>query len=516
MEGPTTCRDRTHRGAYGSPDTSISNLKFLRHFHGLRRFSADALYGSLTTLDGLRHLPDDLTLGQTKARLDLTIIGRFKSLTRLYLEAQTNGLQAISELDHLEELTLRSITLPDLSPLTSLHRLRALELELGGTRDLRHLPEIGELVYLELWQIKGLNDITAIGAMTSLRSLFLQSLRQVTQLPDFTACTALRRIDHPARRQRRAGQRQEERRRRQAPQPPAGDTESLVALHLIGSNPHLNTTVSTRQPAQPTKWHDLRTRGRVDRLDLRRRAGRGGVLGTIGGLGAAVAKLSSCGVESLQHTAGDVRWALLLALGSVEDDAHTSQRRQGPLQNPLLLQHRSELGRRLGVRCGAIGERDGAGVTDPFAEPTGVDGCPHRGQRDGRLHRRQQDDTALGNDAFPVAEGQEGTANEVGADRNGVQRPPATPHPVDDPPSILGDGDVGDSPVGCRGAHQQTTEPGCCAEVVEAPGDEIGASHSRSLPASPTHDTARTDAQRWPLGSVDRPGRRVSGAARLA
>jgi hypothetical protein len=42
-------------------------------------------------------------------------------------------------------LTLRSITLPDLSLLLPLSQLRALDIKLGGTRDLTLLPQIGAL-----------------------------------------------------------------------------------------------------------------------------------------------------------------------------------------------------------------------------------------------------------------------------------------------------------------------------------------------------------------------------------
>ena len=60
--------------AYGSYDHSIMDLEFLRFFPTLRRFGADALWDSLTSLDGLRHLPPDLEelgIGATRARLDL-------------------------------------------------------------------------------------------------------------------------------------------------------------------------------------------------------------------------------------------------------------------------------------------------------------------------------------------------------------------------------------------------------------------------------------------------------------
>src|SRR6185369_12379093 len=138
--------------AYGSYDHSIVDLEFLRYFPTLRRFGADALWDSLTSLDGLRHLPanlEQLGIGATKAKLDLAILARFPELTWLFLEGQTKHLEVISGLARLDDLTLRSITMPDLSLLQPLRRLRSLDLKLGGTHDLRLLPRVGELRYLE-------------------------------------------------------------------------------------------------------------------------------------------------------------------------------------------------------------------------------------------------------------------------------------------------------------------------------------------------------------------------------
>ncbi|HTG42351.1 MAG TPA: hypothetical protein VK697_12140 [Methylomirabilota bacterium] len=183
--------------AYGSYDHSIVDLEFLRFFPTLRRFGADALWDSLTSLDGLRHLPtvlEELGIGATRAKLDLAILARFPELTWLFLEGQTKHLEVISGLAKLDDLTLRSITMPDLSLLLPLTRLRSLDLKLGGTRDLGLLPRVGELRYLELWMIRGLTDVTAVGQVPSLRALFLQALRQVETLPDFRQATELRRV----------------------------------------------------------------------------------------------------------------------------------------------------------------------------------------------------------------------------------------------------------------------------------------------------------------------------------
>ncbi len=183
--------------AYGSYDHSITDLEFLRFFPTLRRFGADALWDSLTSLDGLRHLSPDLEelgIGATKAKLDLAILARFPELTWLFLEGQTKHLEVISGFGKLDDLTLRSITMPDLSLLEPMKRLRSLDLKLGGTRDLRLLPRIGELRYLELWMIRGLTDVSAVGEIPTLRVLFLQALRQVDRLPDLSHATALRRV----------------------------------------------------------------------------------------------------------------------------------------------------------------------------------------------------------------------------------------------------------------------------------------------------------------------------------
>ncbi len=177
---------------------SIRDLEFLRWFPWLRRFTVEHAYHSLTSLDGLRHLPEDaesIGIGQTKKPLDLDILGRFPALRELYLEGQTRHIDdVVASLTQLESLTLRSITLPDLSTLLPLTNLRALDLKLGGTKDLALLPHIGRLEYLELWMIRGLTDLAAIGSLPHLSYLFLQSLSGVTALPSLQECVSLRRV----------------------------------------------------------------------------------------------------------------------------------------------------------------------------------------------------------------------------------------------------------------------------------------------------------------------------------
>ena len=182
---------------YGSYDGSIQDLEFLRFFPTLRRFDADALHSRIRSIDGLRHLPEDaeeLAIGDTTPRQDLAILRRFRQLKSLWLEGHTKHIEVISELTELQKLSIRSITLPDLSLMLPLRSLRALEIKLGGTTDLRLLPRIGEVRYLELWLVRGLDDISAVGQMGSLRSVFLQALKRVERLPDFSGASMLRRV----------------------------------------------------------------------------------------------------------------------------------------------------------------------------------------------------------------------------------------------------------------------------------------------------------------------------------
>lgn len=181
--------------AYGS---KFSDVDFLEHFPMVRRFQVDYAY-QLESLDGLRHLSTDLeslVLGETRSarQFSLTLLRRFPNLRTLYLEKHAKDIEVIGELQHLEDLTLRSITLPDLSALVPLRNLLSLDLKLGGTNDLSLLPQIGRLRYLELWQIRGLEDLSPIADLEHLQYLFLQSLTRVTKLPDMSGLPKLRRV----------------------------------------------------------------------------------------------------------------------------------------------------------------------------------------------------------------------------------------------------------------------------------------------------------------------------------
>ena len=199
--------------------SSGCDLSFASAMSNVRHFAADCLQHA-TNVESLAALPaleslsigifdlesfgvlehvgaglTRLSLGATRSRKpSLAPLRRFVGLRELYLEGQQKEIEVLAQLDALEDLTLRSIYTPDLRHLAGLGRLRSLDVKLGGIRDFSALRELGALAYLELWQIRGLGDISVVSDLASLQNLFLQSLPRVASLPRLERCGRLRRI----------------------------------------------------------------------------------------------------------------------------------------------------------------------------------------------------------------------------------------------------------------------------------------------------------------------------------
>jgi hypothetical protein len=172
------------------------DLRFLRHFASLRRFRVDVT--GLEDLSGLEYLSPDLEyfgFGLTvKKTHSLAFLERFSQLKFLFIEGHHKDIDVLAKLTTLEDIILRSITLPDLSLLKPMTQLRSLNLKLGGTRDIGLLPEIGRLRYFEAWLVRGLSDLSAIADVPTLQYVFLQALKQVETLPSFATLPLLRRV----------------------------------------------------------------------------------------------------------------------------------------------------------------------------------------------------------------------------------------------------------------------------------------------------------------------------------
>jgi hypothetical protein len=194
------------------------DLSFLEKIPSVQRLSADCLLravgvDALTGLSNLKELSigifnlesfdflyllpttiTELALFATFSKKpSIEAIGHFKDLKYLYLEGQQKGIDAVNELPNLEKIVLRSISTRDVSYLRSLEKLWSVDVKLGGIKDFEALTDMS-LKYLELWQVRGLSDLSFVSEIPSLQNLFIQSLRHVTRLPKFKNSLNLRRL----------------------------------------------------------------------------------------------------------------------------------------------------------------------------------------------------------------------------------------------------------------------------------------------------------------------------------
>lgn len=138
---------------------------------------------------------ETLQLGPTRSRKpDLAPLARFQDLEVLYLEGQQKNVEVLSSLRKLEDVTLRSLTTPDVHYIAPLDRLWSVDIKLGGIRNLSALSRLPSLKYLEIWQVRGLSDVDVVSGLPTLQNLFLQSLPRVRSLPSVANSPNLRRI----------------------------------------------------------------------------------------------------------------------------------------------------------------------------------------------------------------------------------------------------------------------------------------------------------------------------------
>lgn len=195
------------------------DLDFARKLTSVRRFAADCLRRAvnvdaigempllqelslgvweLESLEVLRRLPSDLVslnLGAIRSkRPDIRLLSRFTKLHTLYIEGHSKGIEVVGDLAALQDLTLRSISLPNLAFVACLPLLWSLDIKLGSLNDLSGITNKASIKYLELWMVKGLTDLGELPSLTGLQNIYLQSLRRVAAIPNLTRLTQLRRV----------------------------------------------------------------------------------------------------------------------------------------------------------------------------------------------------------------------------------------------------------------------------------------------------------------------------------
>lgn len=195
------------------------DLTFVRLLTNVRHFAADCLMNA-TGVEAIAEIQDleslslgifdltdfsvldrvspglkSLSLGATRSKKPtLAPLSKFRSLRKLYLEGHCKGIDVLKELRELEDLTLRSITTPDLQYLSQLPRLWSLDIKLGGIRGFAGIEGKESIKYLELWQVRDLRNIDVVGTLRGLQNLFLQSLPHIGAFPRLVDSHSLRRI----------------------------------------------------------------------------------------------------------------------------------------------------------------------------------------------------------------------------------------------------------------------------------------------------------------------------------
>lgn len=159
------------------------DLSFLQYFKGLKRFHL-ALY-EIDDITGFADVPGltALTFGETRKKFSLRFVEAWPHLKRLFLVKSKTDLHCIHRLVELEGLGLSGFTLPDLSLLLPLTRLRKLQLFLGGTRNLAALAQLPALEDLWLMRITRLADLGVLANIAGLKTLRLDWMHNVTSLP---------------------------------------------------------------------------------------------------------------------------------------------------------------------------------------------------------------------------------------------------------------------------------------------------------------------------------------------
>jgi hypothetical protein len=196
------------------------DLDFLKHIPSVRHLSVDCLWGEVRNVQRIGELPKLRTLGvgirslqsvdfletvpadletlhlmeATRKALSLKVLRRFQKLRLLYVENLRKDVDTVAELALLEQLTLRSVTVPSLGFLKPLNNLRNLELKLGGTTNLDAFPELAAVRRLEVWMVRKLVDLRVTAEMPELEVLVLQDLPNVTSLPSYSRAAKLKRV----------------------------------------------------------------------------------------------------------------------------------------------------------------------------------------------------------------------------------------------------------------------------------------------------------------------------------
>ncbi|MBN3457556.1 hypothetical protein [Mycolicibacterium mageritense] len=172
-----------------SPDT---DLDFLQHFDFLTALNFGE---TMTNVDGLHCLTDKMTwiAWGANRKFSLEVLRRFPHL-RVLAVGPAKDFEVVADLRELCWLSMDNTGLADLSMVTGLPHLRRVSMGSGKPPDLSALATLPELELLQFdrWRKLGDADLAPIADCVNLRVLEIDSVPNITTLPDMSRLTKLR------------------------------------------------------------------------------------------------------------------------------------------------------------------------------------------------------------------------------------------------------------------------------------------------------------------------------------
>lgn len=164
----------------------IQDLKFYQFLPDVRNVSISFYDTKDFTLLASNKRLLKFGIEETKSKaVDISFIKDFRNLQALYVDGMKKGLESISFLKNLQELTLRGVKLDSLDFLKSTPELRKLRLLYGSYEDLNALGKLENLKHLEISRVRKIENFIFINELSKLESLIIEGQTGLEELPKF-------------------------------------------------------------------------------------------------------------------------------------------------------------------------------------------------------------------------------------------------------------------------------------------------------------------------------------------
>lgn len=174
-----------------SKNYSLEFLKFYKGIKALRFYLTGVT--DITPILVLADSLENLQLGEFDLKkISLEPLGQLKNLTYLSVVRNQNGLESITKLAKLSELSLTGYSIEKLAFLNELTELKKLFIGFGTTKNFDNIQSLSKLEELDVLWVKQLSDIQAISKLTNLVKLRMEDEKQITTLPDLSKLTKLK------------------------------------------------------------------------------------------------------------------------------------------------------------------------------------------------------------------------------------------------------------------------------------------------------------------------------------